>query len=132
MLRRVAVLALFVGALFAVPALAAGKTAFKLTTAAGRSQSFSITGYEFSSGINPAVGAAGTVTIDVLIASPNERSLLKDGAVKSAKLHVVATLPTKINKTYTLSGAKITGVTFVTGHFGPAAAVVLSYHKLKV
>ena len=132
MLRRVAVLGLFAAVLLAVPALGAGKTAFKLTTATGKSQSFSIIGYEFSSGIHPTVGAAGTVTIDLLIASPTEKSLLKDGAVKSARLHVVASLPTKINKTYTLSGAKITGVTFVTGHFGPAAAVVLAYHKLKV
>ena len=132
MLRRVTLLGLCVAALLAVPALAASTTGFKLTTAAGKSGSFSITGYEFSSGLNPKVGSAGTVTIDVLIASPSEKSLLKDGALKSAKLHLVATLPTKINKTYTLAGAKITGTTFVTGHFGPAAAVVLSYRKLKV
>jgi len=132
MLRRVVLLGSLAAALLAVPALAAGTTSFKLTTAAGKSGSFSISGYEFSSGPNPTLGAGGTVTIDVLIASPAEKSLLKDGALKSAKLHVVATLPANINKTYTFSHAKITDVTFVTGHFGPAAAVVLSYRKLKV
>ena len=132
MLRRSALLGLLVAILVAVPALASSGPAFKLTTVGGKSASFSVTGFEFSSGLNPKVGAAGSVTIDVLIASATEKKLLKDGKVKSAKLHVVAVLPTKVNKTYTFVGAKITGVTFVTGSFGPAAAVVLSYRKLTV
>jgi len=129
-MRRAYVLGLFLVALLAAPALAASKPAFKLVTASGKSGSFAYTGYEFSSGLNPKLGASGTVTIDVLVASATEKPLLRDGTLRSAKLHVLATLPKKINKTYTFGGAKITSVSFVTGHFGPAAVVVLSYAKL--
>jgi ethanolamine utilization microcompartment shell protein EutL len=111
-------------------ALAASKPAFKLTTASGKSGSFAFSGYEFSSGLTPKLGRSGTVEVDVLVASPSEKALLKDGALKSATLHVVATLPKKVNTTYMLVGAKITSVSFVTGHFGPSAAVDLSYKKL--
>jgi hypothetical protein len=120
---------LLVVLLLAVPALAVGKSAFKLTTKTGKTKSFSLTGYAFSSR-GPKLGKSGSVEVDVSISSPSEKLLLKTGTLKSASIHIVATLPKPVNTTYKLLGAKITSVSFVDGNLGPVAAVKLSYAKL--
>jgi hypothetical protein len=127
---RVSALGLLVALVAATSASAAERSAFKVTRSNGKSQSFGIIGYEFSSGLNPKLGVSGKIEVDMLIASKGEKAALKTGALKAATLHIVATLPKRVNKTYSFAGAKITSVSFVTGHFGPVAAVDLSYKKL--
>jgi hypothetical protein len=119
-----------VALLAAATASAAATSAFKVTGPHGNSASFAITGYEFAGGLTPKLGVSGTVEVDVLIASKGERAVLKKGSLRSATLHIVATLPKRINKTYRFAVARIRRVSFVTGHFGPAAVVDLSYRKL--
>ena len=130
MVSRISALGLLVALIAAASASAAATSAFKVTSPHGKSASFGISGYEFSSGLTPKLGVSGKIEVDVLIVSNGEKALLKKGALKSATLQIVATLPKRINKTYRFTAAKITRVTFVTGHFGPAAAVDLSYKKL--
>jgi hypothetical protein len=127
---RACFLGLLVALIAAASASAAATSAFKVTRPSGKSQSFKLTGFEFSGGLHPKLGASGKIEVDALIASKGERALLSKGSLKAATLHIVATLPKKINKTYTFGGAKITEVSFVTGHAGPTAVVELSYKKL--
>jgi hypothetical protein len=129
-MRRGIVVGLLGALALAASASAGPKSAFTLKTSKGKTVSYSWTGYEFSSGLKPKLNKSGTLTVDVKIKSKTEKSALKKGALDAASLHVVATLPKKINTTYKLSKPKITEVTFADGNFGPAAAVVLSYKKL--
>jgi hypothetical protein len=128
--RRVVTLGVLLALCAAAGASARATPAFKVTTAGGKSHSFGITGYEFSSGLKPKLGVPGRIEVDVLIASKRQKAFLKKGSLKAAALHIVATLPKRINATYRFTAPKITSVDFVTGHFGPAAVVELSYKKL--
>jgi hypothetical protein len=129
MKRTALVLGLFVLPLLAAPALSATKPAFKVTTTGGKTASYSYLGYQFKTGITPKLGVAGSVEIDAN-ASSSAKSVLKIGTLKSASLHVVASLPKKINKTYVFVSPKITSVEFDNGQAGPIAEVKLSYKKL--
>jgi len=129
MARKLAALALLLG-LFA-PGLAGAATeasAFMLTTTAGRSKTYAITGYEFLHGGRE--GKGGKVELYLLIPSAGLKSPLKKGVVKATELHAVATIPRKINVTYKFSGDVITSVSFVTGSFEATAIVDLSFRKL--
>jgi hypothetical protein len=128
--RRVVTLGVLVALCAAASASARVTSAFKVTSPAGKSHSFGIVGYEFSSGLNPKLGVSGKIEVDVLIASKRQKAFLKKGTLKAATLHIIATLPKRINTTYRFTAPKITSVDFVTGHFGPVAAVDLSYKKL--
>jgi hypothetical protein len=130
MTRNVFAFGLLVALVLAVPSLASSTPVLKVTTTSGKTASFSYIGYEFSGGSTPTLGSPGKVEVDAKATSSAKKALLKKGALKSATLHVVATLPKKINKTYHLVSPKITSVSFEDGQAGPIATVKLSYKSL--
>jgi hypothetical protein len=128
---RSALCALVVGLVFVAHASAAGTSSFKLTSKGGKTESFSLIGYDFLSG-HGKVGASGKVEVDLSITSKAQRAALKKGPFKAARLHVVynSGLGPIVNKIYKFGTAKITRVLFVTGAAGPTAVVYVSFKKL--
>ena len=137
-MRRVRLSAIALATVFALLDLATPVSAatttqastFSVTTTHGTKHAFVITGYDFGQGTTPKAGSSGVIEVDVLVGGAKGKAVLKTGKVEAAALHIHATLPKKINTTYTFTGDHITSVNFVVGSQGPAAVVDLSYKKL--
>ncbi len=118
-------------ALVASAPVAAAVPLFTLVTKSGHSESLSYVGYTFGT-LSPPLGKAGTIEVDCK--APDEAALRKELAVgtklASASLRISAELPRPQHFAYRFADAKVTALSFATGHFGPVAAITLAYTKL--
>jgi hypothetical protein len=134
--RRVAVvrswtlIGVVVALVLAGSAVAAGPQ-FVVVTKSGDSESLSYFSYTFGVA-TPPLGKPGSIQVDC--EAPNEAMLKKalpvGAQLSSAKLEISAELPTPQHFSYVLADARIKAILFVTGHFGPSAAITLSFTKL--
>ena len=116
--------------LLASPAAAAAPR-FLLVTAQGTTESLGYVGYTFGV-TTPPIGKHGTLQVDCPVADEAavKRALPVGTRLASARLVISATLPHPQHVAYVLAGAKVAAISFVTGHFGPTAAITLSFTKL--
>ena len=122
---------LVVALAIAVSAAAAGST-FVVITKSGKSESLAYFGYTFGV-VSPPLGRPGTIQVDCK--APNEAALKKALTVgtqlSSAQLGISAELPHPQHFSYRFAGAKVTAISFViNGHYGPTAAITVSFTKL--
>jgi hypothetical protein len=130
MLRCSTLIGLVAALVLAAAALAAGPR-FTVVTKSGESESLSYFSYTFGVA-TPPLGKAGSIQVDC--EAPNEAAIRKALPVgtqlSSAKLEISAELPTPQHFSYVFANARVKAILFVTGHFGPTAAITLSFTKL--
>jgi len=123
-------IALLVALFAAAPALATGPR-FVVITKSGHSESLSYFGYSFATS-TPPIGKPGTIQVDCL--APDETTLKKALSVgamlTSARLEISAQLPHPEHFVFRFAGARVTAMSFVTGHFGPSVSITLTFAKL--
>jgi hypothetical protein len=102
-----------------------------LVTKSGDSESLSYTGYTFGSS-SPPLGKSGSIQVDCPVSNEAAvKKALKVGTeLSSARLLISALLPHPQHFSYLFAGAKVKAILFVTGHFGPTAAITLSFTDL--
>ena len=129
-LRGLTLIGSLVALFLAAPAVAATPQ-FVLVTKSGGSESLSYFGYSFGAS-SPPLGKPGTIEVDCK--APEEAALkkaLRAGTqLTSAELQISAQLPHPQHFSYRFSGAKVKAIDFVTGHYGPTAAITLSFTSL--
>ena len=115
----------------AVPVLAATTPRFVLVTKSGTSESLTYVGYSFGT-TAPPIGKGGTIQVDSPVTNEAavKQALPAGTHLASAQLQISAELPHPQHFTYRFAGAKVTAISFVTGHYGPTAMITLSFVTL--
>ncbi len=102
-----------------------------MVTKSGDFESLAYFGFTFGT-VSPPLGRPGTIQVDCK--APNEAAVKKalpvGAQLSSAKLVISAELPHPQHFSYRFAGAKVAAISFVNGHFGPTAAITLSFTKL--